>query len=66
MLWTEVFQKQDPDVGRGAQSVLGIGALLNAKGAAGRPQGFLDTHCTLCWAMMESSKAETSMDRAST
>lgn len=60
MPWTEGFQEQDPDVGRGAQSVLGFRALLNAKGAAGRPQGFPDTHCTLCWAVMESSTAETS------
>lgn len=50
--------------GVGAQNVLGFRALLNAKGAAGSPQGFPATHCTLGWAMMESSKTETSKDRA--
>lgn len=51
--------------GVGTQNVLGFRALLNAKGAAGRPQGFPATHCTLGWAVMESSKAETSISRAS-
>lgn len=51
--------------GVGTQSVLGFRALLNAKGAAGRPQGFPATHCTLGWAVMEPSEAEASIGRAS-